>query len=190
MTTSTVSQATQVWESLPLNQIAEVVRGVTYKKQDAVEVPGSGLVPILRTTNISDFWVTDTDNDQVRIDPASGKQLATVHTNEAPIHVLPVGGALWVTTFDGGTLQRIDPATNAVTATVDVGDGADGLLQHKGSLWVTTDRANTVVRVDPSGPSVVPVWDVGTQPHNGVFANGSLWTAAFYDGQLLRLHLP
>jgi YVTN family beta-propeller protein len=113
-----------------------------------------------------------------------------VHTNEVPIHVLPVGGALWVTTFDGGTLQRIDPATNTVTATVDVGDGADGLLQHEGSLWVTTDRANTVVRVDPSGPSVVRVWDVGTQPHNGVFANGSLWTAAFDDGQLLRLHLP
>ena len=113
-----------------------------------------------------------------------------MQTDAVPIHVLPVGDALWVTTFDGGTLQRIDPTTNAVTATVHVGDGADGLLEHDGSLWVTTDKADTVVRVDPSGPTVTEQWSVGTQPHNGVFANGSFWTAAFDDGKLLQLHLP
>jgi DNA-binding beta-propeller fold protein YncE len=103
---------------------------------------------------------------------------------------LPIDDALWVTTFDGGTLQRIDPQTNAVTASVEVGDGADGLLEHDGSIWVTTDRADTVVRIDPSGPTVVQEWDVGTQPHNGVFVNGSFWTAAFDDGKLLQLKLP
>ena len=107
-----------------------------------------------------------------------------MQTDEVPIHVLPVGGALWVTTFDGGTLQRIDPATNAVTATVDVGDGADGLLQHEGSLWVTTDRANTVVRVDPSGPSVISVWDGNAA--TAACSRQDAWTAAD-DGQLLRL---
>ncbi len=37
---------------LPMNEVAELIRGVTYKKQDASTEPGHSLVPLLRATNI------------------------------------------------------------------------------------------------------------------------------------------
>ena len=41
------------WTITQLGEIVVVMRGVTYKKQDASESPGAGLVPILRATNIN-----------------------------------------------------------------------------------------------------------------------------------------
>lgn len=42
------------WAWSRLGNIAEVIRGVTYRKSDAHEQPGSNLVPLLRGNNISD----------------------------------------------------------------------------------------------------------------------------------------
>jgi type I restriction enzyme S subunit len=40
------------WVETTLGEIAEVIRGVTYKKAEADSAPGDGLVPLLRATNI------------------------------------------------------------------------------------------------------------------------------------------
>ena len=42
------------WELSSLKEIADFIRGVTYKKDDASETPTKGLLPILRATNIQD----------------------------------------------------------------------------------------------------------------------------------------
>jgi len=42
------------WRLITLGEVAEVVRGVTYRKQDAASAPAAGLVPLLRATNIGD----------------------------------------------------------------------------------------------------------------------------------------
>jgi type I restriction enzyme S subunit len=42
------------FERVRLADVADVVRGVTYKKQDASEKPGEELIPILRANNIQD----------------------------------------------------------------------------------------------------------------------------------------
>jgi type I restriction enzyme S subunit len=41
------------WARTNLGQIASVLRGVTYRKEDARDRPAQGLVPLLRATNIS-----------------------------------------------------------------------------------------------------------------------------------------
>lgn len=42
------------WTRVPLCEIADVVRGVTYKKAQACDVPEDGTLPLLRATNIQD----------------------------------------------------------------------------------------------------------------------------------------
>lgn len=44
--------APQTWEWCALGEVASVVRGVTFKKGDAVAIQGPGLVPVLRHTNV------------------------------------------------------------------------------------------------------------------------------------------
>ena len=112
-----------------------------------------------------------------------------IDTDVTPIHVLQAYGSIWVTTYDGATLQRIDPDSNTVVGTVDVGDGADGLIDHDGCLWVVTDRDDSILQVDPDAEAVVASWQLDTQPHNGAFVEGRFWTAAFDDGRLLELEL-
>jgi type I restriction enzyme, S subunit len=41
------------WVSIPLAVVADLVRGVTYSKKDAISSPKAGYLPILRATNIN-----------------------------------------------------------------------------------------------------------------------------------------
>lgn len=54
-----MSQLPSNWAVSTIGEIAEIIRGVTFKKGDAVNTPGSGLVPILRATNIDGSLLLD-----------------------------------------------------------------------------------------------------------------------------------
>ncbi len=49
-----VMDAIEQFERVRLADVADVVRGVTYKKGDATEKPAKGMIPILRANNIQD----------------------------------------------------------------------------------------------------------------------------------------
>lgn len=49
------------WSTAPLSAIAEVLRGVTFKKADARNDPADGLLPILRATNINGHLSLESD---------------------------------------------------------------------------------------------------------------------------------
>lgn len=46
------------WESVPLTEVATLIRGVTYKKEDALAMNCDGYVPLLRATNITGTALT------------------------------------------------------------------------------------------------------------------------------------
>src|ERR1035437_4789999 len=48
------------WATAPLAAVAEVVRGVTYKKSEARSTPAPDYVPVLRATNIEARLLLDT----------------------------------------------------------------------------------------------------------------------------------
>lgn len=48
-----MSELPENWAGTTLGEVAEIVRGVTYKKEQAKSEPQQGLVPLLRATNIS-----------------------------------------------------------------------------------------------------------------------------------------
>ena len=47
------------WALTTIGELVEVLRGVSYKKNDATETGGQGLIPILRATNIGDGLTFD-----------------------------------------------------------------------------------------------------------------------------------
>ena len=54
MSSNEKKQLTSGWREAPLGDMLTILRGVSYKKQDATTEPAAGKIPILRATNIDD----------------------------------------------------------------------------------------------------------------------------------------
>jgi len=75
----TVASVPGSWSRVRLSDICEIVRGVSYKKEQASEQPAKGLVPILRATNIQDSaLVLDADLVYVPSAVVSDEQILRV----------------------------------------------------------------------------------------------------------------
>ena len=81
-TTEKVSDAAgmpESWTRAPLGEICEIVRGVSYKKDQASGEPAKGKVPILRATNIQDgSLILESDLVYVPSDVVSEEQILRI----------------------------------------------------------------------------------------------------------------
>jgi hypothetical protein len=123
-------------------------------------------------------WVAKEFSDAVaRVDPASGRVLATVDVGSTPFKLQPADGRMWVRTNDA--YVAIDPATNTVTATLakaDVGAEANRSWAVDGALWICD--GSRLHRYDPTNVSLVSTVDLGIDCGQ-VFATSDLvvaWT--------------
>jgi YVTN family beta-propeller protein len=125
-------------------------------------------------------WVVGDPNDRTlwRIDPATGRLVATIRLPVAPTDVAVGAGGVWVTSELDDTLSRIDPLKNEVTATIVVGKGASGVAVGAGSVWVADAVAHAVSRIDPRRLRVVRTIAVGSSPNDLAVGNGVVWVAA------------
>jgi YVTN family beta-propeller protein len=104
------------------------------------------------------LWMTVTGFDDggnylpgslLRVDPATGTQLATIAIGGNPGDIETTPGAVWVAANQDDKVLRIDPATNAVAATIAVPGGPEGVAIGFGAVWVSTDDGH-LVRIDPA----------------------------------------
>jgi hypothetical protein len=123
-------------------------------------------------------WVAKQFSDAVaRVDPASGRVLATVDVGSTPFKLQPADGRMWVRTNDA--YVAIDPATNTVTATLakaDVGAEVNRSWAVDGALWICD--GSRLHRYDPTNVSLVSTVDLGIDCGQ-VFATSDLvvaWT--------------
>jgi len=98
-------------------------------------------------------WATDFDDSVVRrLDPASGKVLATVQVEGNPIGIIAGGDSIWTAGHRLGLVSRIDPATNRVVETIRVGpDGPSGAMRMAAQasyVYVDIYSTSTVVQID------------------------------------------
>ncbi|HEV3233274.1 MAG TPA: hypothetical protein VG329_01825 [Candidatus Dormibacteraeota bacterium] len=102
-------------------------------------------------------WVSDFQDDiVVRVDPASGQVVATIHDLPHGPTGLAVGfGYTWVACSRAASVARIDPASNAVTAVIPVQERPLSIAVGFGSVWVRNTRSNSVSRIDPATNQVV-----------------------------------
>ncbi len=94
-------------------------------------------------------WVTrDNANRVVRIDRRSGRKRVARVTS--PFDVVEAAGALWVTSFETGTVTRLHPRTARPTRVLRVGGNPAGIAVCGGRVWVGHGRGATwLTAIDP-----------------------------------------
>ena len=129
----------------------------------------------LVTRCFGSLWVADNpDNLVLRVDPASGRVTARIHT-QYPAAIACGDGGLWVSWWNKG-VHRIDPRTNRIVATASTPAPLVLLAVGGGFAWVSNESAGTVSKIDRAG-NVVAVYETGDGAHQMSFGDGRLWVA-------------
>ncbi len=119
------------------------------------------------------IWAAD--GGQVnRIDPVSGRIVATIHvgSSRASIGAGPAG--IWVSDVDDGTVARLDPATNRLRAAIAVA-APDFIAVGVRDVWVASSRSGVVTRIDATSNLVVAAIDAGYGPSQLVVSQAAVW---------------
>ena len=134
------------------------------------------------------IWVASEAKGAIaRVDPVSGRVIATVQTNPASVYLTIGLGQLWAVSAKQQTLQRIDPATNRVTATVALGKGPGFLAAGEGAVWVQEQGDGTLARIDPASATVTGRVKVGANLKWGDIdtGGGKVWLRTTDDQQFV-----
>ncbi|MBL8777325.1 MAG: hypothetical protein JNK12_15390 [Acidimicrobiales bacterium] len=96
-------------------------------------------------------WVTNNVGGSVtRLDPATGRTVATVDVGDCPERLALGAGAVWVLNACDGTVTRIDASTNEVVTTLLLDAQPQAIAATDDAVWVTTLGAPNLQRIDPA----------------------------------------
>ena len=123
-------------------------------------------------------WVTrDNANRVVRIDRRTGR--TRVARVSSPFDVVEAAGAIWVTSFETGTVTRLHPRTAQPTRVLRVGGNPSGITRCGGRLWVGHGRAATwLTSIDPRSGDMRRADVVVESPRWPRCVGGQLWVTA------------
>jgi streptogramin lyase len=120
-------------------------------------------------------WIAiDHPNGVWRLDPRTGKVLATIKLSFSPADIAVGETGVWIADPLGDSVVRIDPSTDRVAATFRVGRTPEHLAVGAGSVWTGNTRDGTVSRIDPKTFDVKTV-DVGGTPEDLAVGLGGTW---------------
>ena len=103
---------------------------------DVVPVDSGGADVLLAQGSL---WIANQSALNVtRVDPQSGRVLATIPVGDGPHSLAAAHGAIWTSNEYGGTVSRIDPAANTVTHTYSSGGSPHGLAVVGKDLWLSS----------------------------------------------------
>jgi DNA-binding beta-propeller fold protein YncE len=110
------------------------------------------------------------------IDPSTNAVSGAKVTGDPDLDAVAIGsGALWTTSFYGGTLLKVDPASRKVIQRIRLGGEGSGVLVRGGTVWASVYDAGLVVRVDAASGRIVQRIRVGTKPRDIVFDGTNIW---------------
>jgi YVTN family beta-propeller protein len=125
-----------------------------------------------------------------RIDPATGRRVATITVGRAPLDLAATPGGVWVPNAGGGgdSVTRIDPKTNRLAdRPISTGASPQSLATGGGSLWVANHDARTVTRIDQASGKVVANIPVPSEPHRVTYGAGAAWVGNWHDNSVSRI---
>src|SRR6476659_5026975 len=129
----------------------------TNKVTELQPVPGDA--PERMVYLAGSLWLTGRGTDLVRVDPQTGKALATIEIGAGGIDVVAAAGSLWVPTRSAAvdptglptmeTLQRVSATTQRVTTAATAHGRVDvhGLVAASGYVWLADNRTGVLYRV-------------------------------------------
>jgi YVTN family beta-propeller protein len=125
-----------------------------------------------------------------RIDPATGRTVATIRVPRAPLDLAVTSGAVWMTNAGAGgdSVMRIDSRTNRLSGRpVRTGASPQSLAVGGGSLWVANHDERTVARIDLTSGTVVADIPVPSEPHRVAYGAGAVWVGNWHDDSVSRI---
>jgi YVTN family beta-propeller protein len=98
------------------------------------------------------IWVANEDEDTVtRLDPRTGRRVATVEVGANPTFVATDGRFAWVLNNAEDSVTQIDAFTNRPVGKIHVGPRSWRLAAGGGAVWVQSYVARAVYRIEPRG---------------------------------------
>jgi len=142
------------------------------------------------------LWVAKNDSRAIlALDPADGRQVASIPIGVTPFDLRASDRALWVTSYDDDVVIRIDVRSRTVVQTLAQPGGPSGLALDGETVWVANSRAGTVARIDARTNRVVATisipcsqscWTAPT-PLPVAVSNGAVWVRNEGIGTLSRI---
>ena len=132
-------------------------------------------------------WAINPDDTISRIDPKTGRLVATIDGVAASTIAAGEEG-VWFLSWGERSAKRLDTRTNRVTETIPLASySLSGIAVGGGSVWVTAQDEGLLWRVeagpDPSGSTI----DVGVGATYVAFGDGAAWTGNYIDGFVSRI---
>jgi len=172
-----------VWVARDGNVLARL-NGATGAEETALQVAAEALFALRHAGLIGiaggSLWLTVPAPDARfseelwRIDPQTGRVLATFAIGTEPTAPFADGDHLWVVTTDDQGLIRIDIRTNETVA-VDVDRFPWSLVSGDGSMWIGHHVRPKIVRFDPHTLDVVAELPLEADPRGLAFGGSRLW---------------
>jgi len=119
------------------------------------------------------FVIDGLSGTLTKIDPSSGKVIASIQLAGSPDVLAVGGGEVWVLDSDVGTVQEVDAETLAPGDTVRVGSDETDITFGAGAVWLADGTGNSLTRIDPvtHEPKIFaigsPVLRVAVDPDSG-----------------------
>ena len=131
-------------------------------------------------------WAINPDQTISRIDPKTGRRIATIDAKASTIAAGDAG--VWFVDSDRSAVTRIDPRTNRVGQTIPVGANVLlGIAVGAGSVWATGENEGLVWRIDPGPHPVTRSIDTGVGVSFITFGDSMVWAANYVDGKVSRI---
>ena len=96
------------------------------------------------------IWVANQDDNTVtRLDPRTGRRVATVRVGVNPTFVATDGRFTWVLDNGDDTVTQIDALTNRRVGAIHVGPRSYRLAVGGGAVWVQSYVGRAIYRIEP-----------------------------------------
>jgi ABC-type transport system substrate-binding protein/DNA-binding SARP family transcriptional activator len=141
------------------------------------------------------LWSISGDGELTRIDPATGRTLASINVGVAPSGLAVGDGSVWVTDANSRTLVRVDAGLDVVAGRIALPragtDLTSGVTFAAGSVWVAHGGFNPgawVDRLDPATGRVVHRFPIlGGEATALAYGDGAIWVVSGPSGELRKL---
>jgi DNA-binding beta-propeller fold protein YncE len=131
-------------------------------------------------------WAVDPAGSISRLDPRTGRMVATVRAEASTIAAGDAG--VWFVNGSNDEVSRIDARTNRVGQTIRVGATAlRGIAVGGGAVWAAGEHEGLVWRIDPGSHPVTRTIDIGPGVGYLAFGDRALWAANYIDGRISRI---
>jgi ABC-type branched-subunit amino acid transport system substrate-binding protein/streptogramin lyase/predicted Ser/Thr protein kinase len=139
------------------------------------------------TVGAGAVWVINEDRSVSRIDPATGRRVATIRVDAVTI-AAGREGVWFVSGDETRTLGSIEPRTNRPGQKIRVGaQNLSAVAVGGGRVWASAEGDGLVWRIDPGRDPLLRSIDVGVGVTFLAYGGGAVWTANYRDGTVSRI---